>query len=137
MFLGYAVSASWVGLAAATGYGTLRYVAPGSSARIASGTVVLGPAVDFPLNSSRVVRFGDRPVLVVRDSHGAFHAVSATCPHLQCVVGYQPSRELIVCGCHEGTFALSGQNVAGPPPSPLATFPVGVIGDVVVLGSST
>jgi cytochrome b6-f complex iron-sulfur subunit len=134
-FLEGALGVSWAGMGVAASYVALRYVTPARGAETQSQTMPLGPLSSFALGSARIVRFGDRPVLVVRDAHGELHALGALCPHLQCVVAFQPASGIITCGCHDGTFALSGRNIAGPPPRPLPSYPIGVVGDEVVLRS--
>jgi len=48
---------------------------------------------------------------------------SATCSHLGCLVNYHKEKHEFVCPCHGGRYDLSGRNIAGPPPAPLARFP--------------
>lgn len=136
-FLDRAASLSGVGLAIAAGYPAFRFVTPLPQEHDSAGSLSLGAASAFPLDSSRTVRFGGEPVVVVRDKQGAFHALSALCPHLQCIVAYQPGAGVVTCGCHQGSFALSGKNIAGPPPRPLKTFPIGLVGDEVILGAAS
>lgn len=49
---------------------------------------------------------------------------SATCSHLGCLVNYHKEKHEFVCPCHGGRYDLSGRNIAGPPPAPLARFPL-------------
>jgi Rieske Fe-S protein len=50
--------------------------------------------------------------------------LSATCSHLGCLVNYNKIKREFICPCHGGRYDLTGENIAGPPPAPLAQFPV-------------
>ena len=83
-----------------------------------------------------VKRFGD--VVALRDvsisiPDGSFVAFDANCTHLSCIVQYRDDVGQIWCACHNGQFDLTGRNVAGPPPRPLAPLKVNVAGDDVVV----
>ncbi len=41
-------------------------------------------------------------------------ALSRTCPHLGCVVTYDPVSNQFVCPCHQSRFSLEGKYLAGP-----------------------
>jgi Rieske Fe-S protein len=62
-------------------------------------------------------------VIFLLKSGDGIRAVSSTCTHLGCRVGYDPARKLLKCPCHGGVFTPDGQNVSGPPPRPLAVLP--------------
>ena len=40
---------------------------------------------------------------------------------------------MVVCPCHDGFFDLRGNVLGGPPPRPLKSFDVKVIGDRVYI----
>jgi len=121
------------GLLATLLYPVLRYVTPPAEGEATTVSVVAGKARDFAPNSGRIVRFGERPVIVVHLPGGEFRAFSAVCTHLDCTVQYRTDLEQIWCACHNGVFDLSGRNVSGPPPRPLDAFDVAVRGDDVVV----
>ncbi|HSN92612.1 MAG TPA: Rieske 2Fe-2S domain-containing protein [Anaeromyxobacteraceae bacterium] len=52
------------------------------------------------------------PLLLVHAPDGSFRAMSATCTHAGCPVGYE--RPSVVCPCHLSRFDLDG-NVTNPP----------------------
>jgi Rieske Fe-S protein len=58
-------------------------------------------------------------VFLVKSSSGDVRALSSTCTHLGCRVGYDPVKNVIKCPCHGGTFSAEGLVIAGPPPRPL------------------
>ncbi len=110
-----------------------KYVMPPEEVDDAASSIAVAKVADFPPNSGKVVRFGNRPAMVVRLPSGEFRAFSATCTHLDCIVQYREDKEAIWCACHNGTFDLSGRNVAGPPPRPLDAYDVVVRGEDIVL----
>ncbi len=59
----------------------------------------------------------------VISSRGGVTVLSATCSHLGCLVNYNRERAEFICPCHGGRYDLSGRNIAGPPPAPLAVIP--------------
>jgi Rieske Fe-S protein len=59
------------------------------------------------------------------------------CTHLGCIVQYRDDIGHIWCACHNGHFDLNGQNIEGPPPTPLETYVVNVRGDQIVVSRRT
>jgi len=59
---------------------------------------------------------------------------SATCSHLGCLVNYHKEKHEFVCPCHGGRYDLSGRNIAGPPPAPLARFPLKLQNGMLFVG---
>jgi len=111
----------------------IKYVMPPGEADEAAGSIAVAKVADFANNSGKVVRFGNHPAMVVRLPSGEFRAFSAVCTHLDCIVQYRADRESIWCACHNGTYDLSGRNVAGPPPRPLDQYDVVIRGEDIVL----
>jgi Rieske Fe-S protein len=114
-------------------YPILRYVLPPPDTAEAATSVAVGKVEQFKPNSGTIVRFGNRPAMLVRLPSGEFRAFSAVCTHLDCIVQYREDKEAIWCACHNGTYDLSGRNVAGPPPRPLDTYDVAIRADDVVI----
>ncbi len=79
---------------------------------------------DLPVEEARQVYLGEVPVLLVRVKPDAVVALSAVCTHRRCGLRWNASRRVLECPCHGGKFALSGEVLAGPPPSPLRRFRV-------------
>jgi Rieske Fe-S protein len=132
--LNWLLSLSSGGLLATLLYPIVRYMIPPEEPEATSTAVMAGKVKDFPANSGKIVRFGERPAIVVHLPSGEFRAFSASCTHLGCTVQYRADREQIWCACHNGAFDLTGKNVSGPPPRPLDAFEVVVRGDDVVVG---
>jgi cytochrome b6-f complex iron-sulfur subunit len=123
-FLGTTVGA----LAVTVLYPILRFVSPPRIPEAATNQVEAGQTNDPELldKGFKIVRFGADPVILVRVSDTDFRAFSATCTHLDCVVGFRKDKSDIFCNCHGGQYDLTGRNVGGPPPKPLAPFKVQV-----------
>jgi menaquinol-cytochrome c reductase iron-sulfur subunit len=75
--------------------------------------------VSMPIGSGPPTPPVDRTVYVVRTASGQLFAFSNTCTHMQCDVHWDPSLGEFLCPCHGGLYSLTGENVGGPPPSPL------------------
>ena len=61
-----------------------------------------------------------------RVDEGRFEAFSIHCRHLGCPVRWIADSELFMCPCHGGVYNRDGSVAAGPPPRPLARYPVRV-----------
>jgi len=116
---------------AAVLYPLFSYLKPPKQAEAEVSSVKVGKIKDIEMDSGTIVRFGNRPVILVRTSNGEFRAFSATCTHLDCTVQYRKDMGMIWCACHNGRYDLNGRNVAGPPPRPLDEYRVLVQGDEV------
>ena len=110
-------------------YPVLRYVTPPRIAEATTNVVEAGLADDALLveKGFKIVRFGADPVILVRTADAKFYAYSATCTHLDCIVGFQKEHNRIWCNCHGGGYDLTGRNIIGPPPRPLTAFKVNLV----------
>jgi Rieske Fe-S protein len=88
-------------------------------------------------DSGKIIKFGTKPVILIRTADGQLRAFSATCTHLDCTVQFSKDRGLIWCACHNGKYDLSGRNVSGPPPRPLDEFRVVVQGEDILISKKT
>lgn len=108
-------------------------VPPKSSSNEAGGRVLAGTSTDIPVGAGKVVAMGSTPVIVTNTAQG-FHAFSAVCTHLGCIVAFDSALGQIGCPCHGGVFnASTGAVVSGPPPAPLKPVSVVVEKDQVFL----
>jgi Rieske Fe-S protein len=128
-FINLAVGAGGAGFLASMLYPVLRYLVPAEVAEAQPEALKVGSVKEFGDGASRILRFGRTPVIVIRDLKGGFHALDATCTHLDCLVQYKKDEDLVWCACHNGKYDLSGKNVSGPPPRPLVKYEVRVQGD--------
>ncbi len=132
-FIGTLIGGGLLTLLGSLLYSVVRYVIPPKVADAGLPSVVAGKVKDFPNNSGKIFRFGNRPGILVRTRTGEFRAFSAICTHLACTVQYRPDLEHIWCACHNGHFDLFGKNIGGPPPRPLVPFDAAVRGDDVIV----
>jgi Rieske Fe-S protein len=70
---------------------------------------------------------------LVRTAAGEVIAFDPRCTHAVCAYDWSEDARRFKCQCHDGSFALDGTVLAGPPPRPLDRFPARVIGDVIEL----
>jgi Rieske Fe-S protein len=69
---------------------------------------------DVRPGSGAVLRHGLTKVAVYRDESGVLHELSAICPHLGCVVHWNPGEKSFDCPCHGSRFDRLGRVVNGP-----------------------
>lgn len=127
--LNWFLGTSFGAMVAAVVYPVVRYVTPPRIAEANLNEVEAGSVNDPELREKgfKIVRFGADPVILVRASDEKFVAMSATCTHLDCIVGYQKEQNRIWCNCHGGAYDLQGRNVSGPPPKPLTPYKVNLV----------
>jgi cytochrome b6-f complex iron-sulfur subunit len=114
-------------------YPVVKYLNPPAVAEASVNEVSAGKVQDLKLNSGKIVKFGNKPALLVRIGETDWRAFSAVCTHLNCTVQYQEASHQIWCACHNGMYDLHGRVVSGPPPRPLEEYTVKVRGDDVVI----
>ena len=74
-----------------------------------------------------------RVVFLIKRGESEVTAISSTCTHLGCRVSWHAEAREIRCPCHGGVFDATGAVKSGPPPTPLATLPVRVSGEHVLV----
>jgi CDGSH-type Zn-finger protein/nucleotide-binding universal stress UspA family protein/nitrite reductase/ring-hydroxylating ferredoxin subunit len=65
-----------------------------------------------------IERHGEQLAAFV-DEVGKLHLMSARCPHLGCIVGWDPGEKTFECPCHGSRFSSLGEPVSGPATKPL------------------
>jgi len=128
-FLNWFLGTTLGALAAAVVYPVTRFLSPPAEAEASTNQVEAGHTNDpeFLDQGFKIVRFGSEPVIVIRAADDDFRALSATCTHLSCIVGFRKELGLIWCNCHNGQFDLQGRVVGGPPPRPLTPYQVHLV----------
>jgi Rieske Fe-S protein len=121
---------TWI---AAILYPVIKYLIPPAIPEVSINSITAGVIQDFPIGTSKITRFGRKPILVIRKQNGDFRAFSATCTHLDCNVQFKSDTEQIWCACHNGFYNLEGKNISGPPPKPLAQYRVSISEDKVIV----
>ena len=65
-------------------------------------------------DSGAIVRRGLEKIAVYRDADGALHECIAACPHLGCIVQWNPGENTWDCPCHGSRFDAEGRVINGP-----------------------
>jgi cytochrome b6-f complex iron-sulfur subunit len=132
-FLKYFLGGGLIAWLAAILYPMMAYLKPPKQAEVEVTSVKAGKVGAVEKDSGTIVRFGNKPVILLRNAAGEFRAFSATCTHLDCTVQYRKDMGLIWCACHNGRYDLNGRNVAGPPPRPLDEYRVVIQGEDILI----
>ncbi len=132
-FIDLLLGGSLLGSALSFLYPVLKFVMPPPVAEAIEQNVVAAKVGELPPNSGKIVKFGNRPALLVNTPAGELRAFHAICTHLNCTVQFRSDYGNIWCACHNGQFDLSGKNISGPPPRPLERLSVAIRGDDVVI----
>lgn len=125
---------AWIGSIV---YPLVAYLKPPRQAEVEVSSVKVGKLSAIGKDSGTIVRFGNKPVILVRTPAGDLRAFSATCTHLDCTVQYRKDLGVIWCACHNGKYDFNGRNIAGPPPRPLDEYRVVMQGDEVYISKNT
>jgi cytochrome b6-f complex iron-sulfur subunit len=136
-FLKWILSGGLTAFAGSVLYPVLAYLKPPQQGEVEVSSVKAGKLSEIEKDSGRIVKFGSKPVILLRTADGNLRAFSATCTHLDCTVQYRKDFGLIWCACHNGKYDANGRNVSGPPPRPLDEFRVVVQGDEVFVSKKS
>jgi Rieske Fe-S protein len=60
-------------------------------------------------------------------------AISATCPHLHCIVNWNEMLKKFECPCHGAIFNPNGEVLEGPPPRPLDLYKLQIVEEKLVI----
>ena len=135
-FLKIILSGGIVALFGSILYPIFAFLKPPTQGEVEVSSVKVGKLKDIERNSGTIVKFGTKPVILVRTDTGDLRAFSATCTHLDCTVQYRKDFGMIWCACHNGKYDLNGRNVSGPPPRPLNEYRVVVQGDDIFVSKN-
>ncbi len=136
-FLKYLLGAGIIGFLASIFYPLVAYLKPPKQTEVEVSSVSAGKVNSFEKDSGKIIRFGSKPVILIRTADGKFRALSAVCTHLECTVQYRKDMGLIWCACHNGKYDLNGRNISGPPPRPLEPYRVIIKGDEIFISKTT
>ena len=132
-FLKYLLTGGLFAFVASVLYPILAYLKPPKQTEVVVSSVKAGLLKDIVKDSGQIVKFGSKPVILIRTADDELRAFSATCTHLDCTVQYRKDFGAIWCACHNGKYDLNGRNISGPPPRPLDEYRVVVQGDEVLI----
>ncbi|HUL44546.1 MAG TPA: Rieske (2Fe-2S) protein [Bacteroidota bacterium] len=132
-FLKWVLTGGVAALAGSILYPIFAYLKPPKQGEVEVTSVSAGKLSDIEKDSGKIVKFGTKPVILIRTANNELRALSATCTHLDCTVQYRKDMGLIWCACHNGKYDLNGRNVSGPPPRPLDEYRVVVQGEEVLI----
>jgi cytochrome b6-f complex iron-sulfur subunit len=136
-FLKYVLGGGLVAWAASVLYPIISYLRPPKQGEVEVTSVKVGKVSEIAKDSGSIVRFGSKPVIVLRLPDGGFRAFSAECTHLDCTVQYRKDMGVIWCACHNGKYDLTGRNISGPPPRPLTEFTATVKDEELYISKGT
>ncbi len=114
-------------------YPVVSFLIPPKTTEPKVNSVKAGMNAEFPANSSKIIKFGRKPVILIKTDDNEYKALSASCTHLDCIVQYKNDTKQIWCACHNGIYDLNGRNVSGPPPRPLEEYEVKIVKDEIVI----
>jgi glycine/D-amino acid oxidase-like deaminating enzyme/nitrite reductase/ring-hydroxylating ferredoxin subunit len=77
-------------------------------------------AEEIPPGSGAVLRHGLEKLAAYRDEQGLLHEYLAKCPHLGCIVRWNPAETTWDCPCHGSRFDPYGKVINGPANTDLA-----------------
>lgn len=132
-FLKLFLTGGLIGVTAITIYPIVSFLNPPRQTEVEVTSVNAGKIDEFKPGDSKIIRFGNKPVIIIRLDDKNFRALSATCTHLDCTVQYKKDEKIIWCACHNGKYDLFGKNISGPPPRPLDKFNVAIKNDELIV----
>src|SRR4029079_7632618 len=74
----------------------------------------VGSAEEVAPGTGAIIRDGMKKLAVYCDEHGHCHKMSATCPHLGCIVEWNSVEHTWDCPCHGSRFNATGGVISGP-----------------------
>lgn len=117
-------------------YPAVKYIMPPATAEADLSQLKLDftkADIEAEPKKAKYFKYGRELGIIFVDDSGKLHALAATCTHLDCTVQHRPDQGIIWCSCHNGKYDLSGRNISGPPPRPLATFKIKENGDEILV----
>ncbi len=71
-------------------------------------------------NEGKILKLNGKKMAVYRDAEGTVCKRSAVCPHMGCIVRWNPAEATWDCPCHGSRFKTDGSVISGPAETPLA-----------------
>ena len=136
-FLKYILGVGLFAWAGSVLYPIFAYLKPPIQAEVEVTSVKAGKLADIAKDSGTIIKFGNKPVILLRTASDELRAFSAVCTHLDCTVQYSKDMGVMWCACHNGKYDLNGRNVSGPPPRPLEEYRVITQGEEVLISKKS
>ncbi len=95
----------------------------------------IGTLDDFPVNSSRLERWGSDLILVVRAEEYEVTAVAGVSPGDGCVLEWDEDTQQVLSPCSFEAYNHHGGVIDGLHDAPLSTYPVRIRDNNVYIGS--
>lgn len=95
--------------------------------------VEVGPIQSLQEGKALLFPYKEDYALIVKTKYG-LRALEAICTHQSCLLKWDEEKQQIVCPCHGAIFDTQGNVLEGPPPRPLRTYPIGVVGERIYIG---
>ncbi len=116
----------------------LAFFWPSSLEEVPSGPISVGDEGSIPIGSSKTVRFGRYPAMIINTEKKGLVAYNAVCTHFACIVKWNPVSDMIECPCHAGFYnPLDGSVISGPPPAPLEKLIMSIESGKIYIGTTT
>ena len=132
-FLNIVLGGGFIAWLGALLFPIFKYLEPPKVEEVKVSNVKIGGVDDMEKDSGKIIKFGNKPVIVVRKPNGDYVAFSAVCTHLDCIVQFRKDYGQIYCACHNGRYDLNGRNVSGPPPAPLQKYGIAIKDNEVIV----
>lgn len=132
-FLNIVLGGGFIAWLGALLYPVFKYLEPPVVEEVKVSNIKIGAVEDMEKDSGKIVKFGNKPVIVIRKQNGDYLAFGAVCTHLDCIVQYRKDYGQIYCACHNGRYDLNGRVASGPPPAPLIKYGVAIKNDEVII----
>ena len=132
-FLNIVLGGGFIAWLGALLFPIFKYLEPPKVEEVKVSNVKIGGVDDMEMDSGKIIKFGNKPVIVVRKPNGDYVAFSAVCTHLDCIVQFRKDYGQIYCACHNGRYDLNGRNVSGPPPAPLQKYGIAIKDNEVIV----
>jgi cytochrome b6-f complex iron-sulfur subunit len=136
-FLQWILAGGVVAFLGAVLYPIFAYLNPPKQREVEVSSVKAGRLNEMEKESGKIIKFGTKPLILIRTADGELRAFSAICTHLDCTVQFRKDFGMIWCACHNGKYDLNGRNISGPPPRPLEEFRVVVQNDEILISKIT
>ena len=129
---------AWIGAAAIVMGeligGTFAFLWPRRKQGKAENIFIAGNVGEFKVGE--VIPFRKEKTFIVR-TEGGFLAISATCPHLHCIVTWNEALKKFECPCHGAKFNPRGEVLEGPPPRPLDLYKLQIVAGNLVIDKAS